>query len=71
MGFTAVQMKLMPTSPDVNLQEIEKKAEEIINSKFTPLFTTKSKGQGLGLVFIKRLVEAWNSEIASKGQQNK
>ncbi|MGD0330936.1 MAG: ATP-binding protein [Nitrososphaeria archaeon] len=31
---------------------------------FTPLFTTKAKGQGLGLVVCKRLVEANRGSIS-------
>lgn len=31
MGLAVVKMKLMPVSPDVNLDEIKKKAEKIIN----------------------------------------
>jgi signal transduction histidine kinase len=38
---------------------------------FTPLFTTKSKGQGLGLVAIKRLVEALDGSISFESQMGR
>jgi len=33
MGIAAVKIKLMPTSPDVNLEEIKKEAKESIEQK--------------------------------------
>lgn len=62
MGFTAVQMKLMPTSPDVNLQEIEKKAEEIINSMHKTLVKIEEEPIAFGLKAMI-LSFAWNDEI--------
>jgi signal transduction histidine kinase len=38
---------------------------------FTPLFTTKSKGQGLGLAVVKCLVEALDGQITFESQPNK
>ncbi len=37
--------------------------EEHLDKIFTPMFTTKAKGMGLGLAVCKRLVEAHNSNI--------
>jgi nitrogen-specific signal transduction histidine kinase len=34
--------------------------EDIKNKLFTPMFTTKSKGQCFGLAVVKRITEALN-----------
>jgi PAS domain S-box-containing protein len=38
---------------------------------FTPMFTTKAKGQGLGLAVAKRLVEALKGKISFESQEGK
>jgi signal transduction histidine kinase len=38
---------------------------------FTPLFTTKSKGQGFGLAVVKRLIEAQDGEVTYRTQNGK
>ncbi len=45
--------------------------DDVKTRLFTPLFTTKSKGQGLGLAVVKRLVEALKGEITFESQPNK
>lgn len=45
--------------------------EEIKPNLFKPLFTTKSKGQGLGLAVVKRLIEALNGTISFESIENK
>jgi signal transduction histidine kinase len=45
--------------------------EEIKPKLFTPLFTTKSKGQGFGLAVCKRVIEAMRGTISFESQQGK
>ena len=45
--------------------------EEIKPKLFTPLVTTKAKGQGLGLVVVKRFVEALGGTITFESEVDK
>lgn len=45
--------------------------EEIKTKIFTPLFTTKSKGQGFGLAVCKRVIEAQGGTITFESQVGK
>jgi len=45
--------------------------EEVKPNMFKPLFTTKSKGQGLGLAVVKRLVEGLNGKISFESEAGK
>ena len=41
---------------------------EVRGKLFTPLMTTKSKGQGFGLAVIKRLTEALNGKVSFESE---
>jgi signal transduction histidine kinase len=45
--------------------------EEVRGRLFTPLFTTKSKGQGFGLAVVKRLTEAMAGNITFESEIGK
>ena len=45
--------------------------EEVKPRLFTPLFTTKSKGQGFGLAVVKRVTESMNGTITFESQEGK
>jgi PAS domain S-box-containing protein len=43
--------------------------EEVKPNLFKPLFTTKSKGQGLGLAVVKRFVEGLNGKVSFESEE--
>lgn len=43
-------------------------SEENKTKMFTPLFTTKSKGQGFGLVVVKRMTEALGGIVSFESE---
>jgi signal transduction histidine kinase len=45
--------------------------KEVQGKLFTPMFTTKSKGQGFGLVVVKRMTEALNGTVTFESQVGK
>jgi PAS domain S-box-containing protein len=46
-------------------------AEDAKDKLFTPMFTTKSKGQGFGLAVIKRMTEALGGTVCFESQEGK
>ena len=45
--------------------------EAVKDKLFTPMFTTKSKGQGFGLAVIKRMTEALGGTVTFVSQEGK
>jgi polar amino acid transport system substrate-binding protein len=45
--------------------------KEVQGRLFTPLMTTKSKGQGFGLAVVKRMVEAMNGTVSFESEEGK
>ena len=46
-------------------------AESVKGKLFTPMFTTKAKGQGFGLAVIKRMTEALGGTVSFESQEGK
>jgi PAS domain S-box-containing protein len=75
----------MPEGGSLTLTAVKKETETIIKVSdtgkgipeevkprlFTPLVTTKAKGQGLGLAVVKRLIEALNGTVSFESQEGK
>ena len=45
--------------------------KEVQGKLFTPLMTTKSKGQGFGLAVVKRMIEAMNGTVSFESEERK
>jgi signal transduction histidine kinase len=45
--------------------------KEVQSKLFTPMFTTKAKGQGFGLAVIKRMTEALGGTVSFESQEGK
>jgi PAS domain S-box-containing protein len=45
--------------------------EEVKDKLFTPLFTTKAKGQGFGLAVVKRMTEAMEGKVTFESKEGK
>jgi elongation factor 1-beta len=65
MGFTAIQLKIMPDSPSADLKAIEEKAEQIITSMHKTLIKIEEQPIAFGLNAII-LSFAWNDDIETE-----
>ena len=45
--------------------------ENVKSKLFTPMFTTKAKGQGFGLAVIKRMTESLGGTVTFESQEGK
>jgi signal transduction histidine kinase len=45
--------------------------KEIQSKMFTPMFTTKSKGQGFGLPVVKRMTESLGGTVSFDSEEGK
>jgi PAS domain S-box-containing protein len=71
-GTLKIQATCQNSQVHISVQDTgEGIPEEAKGKLFTPLFTTKSKGQGLGLAVVKRLIEAQNGTVTYKTQKGK
>ena len=61
-----------PGDTIITVQDTGAGIPEAVKPKlFTPLFTTKSKGQGLGLAIVKRMTEALNGTVTFESEEGK
>ena len=70
MGITAVKIKLMPSSPEINLEEIEEKVKNIIEEAGgkNPTFEKQPIAFGLNALII---LFAWPEEKELEYLENK
>lgn len=70
MGFVAVQMKIMPESPDSDLKAIEAEVEKIITSMHKTSVKFEEEPIAFGLKAIM-LSFAWNDQIEIEQLESK
>ena len=71
-GKLAVQAYREKTAVVITVQDTGVGINEDAREKlFTPLFTTKAKGQGFGLAVVKRLTEALGGTVTFESQEGK
>ncbi len=71
-GALAIRTYRKTNSVEIHFQDTGAGIPEDIRPKlFTPLFTTKSKGQGFGLAVVKRLTEAMKGKVTFESEPGK
>jgi two-component system, NtrC family, nitrogen regulation sensor histidine kinase NtrY len=71
-GKLVVQVHREPHEVVITVQDSGLGISEDLKDKlFTPLFTTKAKGQGFGLAVVKRLTEALGGTVTFESEKGK
>ena len=71
-GTLAIAMECIDNRVRISVSDSgEGISDEVKGKIFTPLFTTKAKGQGFGLAVVKKLVEELHGAIIFESQQGK
>ena len=71
-GTLTISFKIQDTMATISVEDTGLGIPENLKANiFKPLFTTKAKGQGLGLAVVKRLVEAVNGMVTFESQVGK
>lgn len=71
-GTLTISYKIQDTMATISVEDTGLGIPENLKANiFKPLFTTKAKGQGLGLAVVKRLVEAVNGTVTFESQVGK
>ncbi len=71
-GKLSIRSFQEPGDTIITVQDTGAGIPEAVKPKlFTPLFTTKSKGQGFGLAIVKRMTEALNGTVTFESEEGK
>ena len=71
-GFLEIRGHLQGNNAFITVSDTGVGIPKDVQSKlFTPMMTTKAKGQGLGLAVVKRLVEALGGKVSFESQEGK